>query len=132
MRYLKWISVLTILAMLFAMLPATVAEDEIVIGMEDVDNGLELELDGDGLEVQEGVDLLNPSSLSLEDDALELDGLAGNLTDIDVGEQANASAVSNASGDFEIDENGTLKRYGGFEKNVVIPDEVKGDRRLCI
>lgn len=125
MRFMKWISMLTVLAMLFAMLPATVAEDEIVIDMEDVDNGLELELDGDGLEVQEGVDLLNPSSLSLEDDALELDGLAGNLTDIDVGEQASASAVSNASGDFEIDENGTLKRYGGFEKNVVIPDEVK-------
>lgn len=125
MRFMKWISMLTVLAMLFAMLPATVAEDEIVIGMEDVDNGLELELDGDGLEVQEGVDLLNPSSLSLEDDALELDGLAGNLTDIDVGEQASASAVSNASGDFEIDEDGTLKRYGGFEKNVVIPDEVK-------
>ena len=61
MRFMKWISMLTVFAMLFAMLPATVAEDEIVIGMEDVDNGLELELDGDGLEVQEGVDLLNPS-----------------------------------------------------------------------
>ena len=126
MRFMKWISMLTILAMLFAMLPATVAEDGIVIGMEEsVDSGLELELDGDGLEVQDGVDLLDPSSLSLEDDALELDGLAGNLTDTDGGEQASASAVSNASGDFEIDEDGTLKRYGGFEKNVVIPDEVK-------
>ena len=29
MRYLKWVSVLTILAILFAMFPATIAEDEV-------------------------------------------------------------------------------------------------------
>ena len=46
MRYLKWISMLTILAMLFAMLPATVAEDEIVVDLEEsVD--MEMELEGE-------------------------------------------------------------------------------------
>ncbi len=37
MRCLKWISMLTILTMLFAMLPATVAEDEIVVDPVEVD-----------------------------------------------------------------------------------------------
>ena len=73
MRFMKWISMLTVLAMLFAMLPATVAEDEIVIGMEEsVDDELEIDVEGSGIE---GLDIIDDSSITLVHDALDLNGL---------------------------------------------------------
>ena len=120
MRYLRWVSVLTILAMLFAMLPATVAEDEIVIGMEEaVDEELEIVVEDGGLE---GFGAFDDSSIALDNDTLDLED---NLLIFEEGEYTEVPPASNASGDFEIDEEGTLTRYGGFDKNVVIPDGVK-------
>lgn len=123
MRFLKWISVLTILALLFALLPATVAEDEIVIGMEKAtDDVFEIDVEDD---VLEGLEALDDSSIILENDSIDLDGLEDNLLISEEEEYTEVSPVSNASGDFEIDEDGELIRYGGFEKHVVIPDGVK-------
>lgn len=124
MRFMKWISMLTAFAMLFAMLPATVAEDEIVIGMEEsVDDELEIDVEGDGIE---GLDIIDDPSIALVHDAHDLDGLEDNLLIAGEGECTKVSPASNASGDFEIDEYGELTRYRGFAKNVVIPDGVKG------
>jgi len=121
MRYLKWLSMLTILAMLFAMLPATVAEDGVAVEAgEIVDGELEIEM-----EDVEGLDALDDPALVLEDANLELDGLEEELQTYETEGQTEAAAVANASGDFEIDEEGTLTRYRGFDKNVVIPDGVK-------
>ena len=121
MRYLKWISLLTILAMLFAMLPASVAEDGVVVEAgEIVDGEPEIEMEG-----VEGLDALDDPALVLEDADLELDGLEEELQTYETEGQTEAAAVANASGDFEIDEEGTLTRYRGFDKNVVIPDGVK-------
>ena len=128
MRYLKWISALTILAMLFAMLPATVAEDEIDIEIEEtVDEEFEIDVEDVGLEE---LDALDESSIVVENDITDLDSLEENLLISEEEEYTEASTVSNASGDFEIDEDGILTRYGGFDKNVVIPDGVKeiGDK----
>ena len=120
MRYLKWVSVLTIITMLLSMLPATVAENEIVIGMEEaVDEELEIVVEDGGLE---GFDVFEDSSIALDNDTLDLED---NLLISEEGEYTEAPPASNASGDFEIDEDGTLTRYGGFDKNVVIPDGVK-------
>ena len=121
MRNLKWISLLTILAMLFAMLTATVAEDGIVIDPVEVD-GEALEIEMDDVELLDSVD---DSALALEDATIELDGLENDLLISETVEAANAPVASNASGDFVIDEYGTLTRYAGFAKNVVIPDGVK-------
>ena len=121
MRYLKWISVLTILAMLFAMLPATVAEDGIVVDLEEsVD--MEMELEG---ELPKGFDVSDDLALSLYDANLELDGLEESFTTSEAEKHTEAALTANVSGDFEIDEEGTLTRYRGFDKNVVIPDGVK-------
>ncbi len=121
MRYLKWISALTIIAMLFAMLPATVAEDGVAVEAgEIVDGEPEIEVEG-----VEGLDALDDPALVLEDADLELDGLEEELQTYETEGQTEAAAVANASGDFEIDEEGTLTRYRGFDKNVVIPDGVK-------
>lgn len=121
MRYLKWVSMLTILAMLFAMLPATVAEDGVAVEAgEIVDGEPEIEVEG-----VEGLDALDDPALVLEDADLELDGLEEELQTYETEGQTEAAAVANASGDFEIDEEGTLTRYRGFDKNVVIPDGVK-------
>ncbi len=121
MRYLKWISVLTILAMLFAMLPATVAEDGIVVDLEEsVD--MEMELEG---EFRKGFDVSDDLALSLYDANLELDGLEESFTTSEAEKHTEAALTANDSGDFEIDEEGTLTRYRGFDKNVVIPDGVK-------
>lgn len=121
MRYLKWISVVTILAMLFAMLPATVAEDGIVVDLEEsVD--MEMELEG---ELLKGFDVSDDLALSLYDANLELDGLEESFTTSEAEKHTEAALSANVSGDFEIDEEGTLTRYRGFDKNVVIPDGVK-------
>jgi len=115
MRALKWVSALTILALLFAVLPATMAEDDIIIDMEEaVDEEFVVDLDA-----------LDDSSIALESDTLDLDGLEDNLLISEEGEYTEVSPASNASGDFEIDEDGVLIRYRGFAKNVVIPDGVK-------
>ncbi len=119
MRYLKWVSVLTILAMLFAMLPATVAEDEIVIGEEEAGDGvIEIDVEEDGLE---GLDAIDDSSIGLENDIIDLDGLEDNLLISEEGDYTEEFPAFNTSGDFEIDEDGVLLRYGGIEKNVVVP-----------
>ena len=116
MRALKWVSALTILALLFAVLPATMAEDDIIIDMEEaVDEEFVVDLDA-----------LDDSSIALESDTLDLDGLEDNLLISEEGEYTEVSPASNASGDFEIDEDGLLIRYRGFARNVVIPDGVKG------
>lgn len=121
MRYLKWISMLIILAMLFAMLPASVAEDGVVVEAgENVDGEPEIEVEG-----VEGLDALDDLAFTLEDADLELDGLEEELQTYETEGQTEAAAAANASGDFEIDEEGTLTRYRGFDKNVVIPDGVK-------
>ncbi|MBR2798718.1 MAG: leucine-rich repeat protein [Clostridia bacterium] len=119
MHFFKWVSVLTFIAVLFAMLPATVAEDEFVIEIEETnDEELEFEVtDGEF----EGLDAFDESAVSLEEDSLESDDLEDNLLVYENEEQENASLASNASAEFEIDEEGTLKRYGGFATNVVIP-----------
>ena len=100
MRYLKWVSVLTIFAMLFAMLPATVAEDvDIPIELEEmIDEGIETEL---------------------ENVALELEGLKGDLLEYEAGKQTETSLAFNAVDDFVIDEEGVLTRYRGIDRNVV-------------
>lgn len=117
MRYLKWISVLTILAML----PATVAEDGIVVDLEEsVD--MEMELEG---ELLKGFAVSDDLALSLYDANLELDGLEESFTTSEAEKHTEAALTANVSGDFEIDEEGTLTRYRGFDKNVVIPDGVK-------
>ena len=118
MRFMKWISMLTVFAMLFAMLPATVAADEINVdlGMS-ADDELELELSE--------ADLITPPEVSIGKSALELDGLEGNLSYIENENHIGTPFVSNVNDDFEIDEEGTLTRYRGFEKDVVIPAEVK-------
>ena len=121
MRFLKWISVLIILAVLFAMLPATVAEDEIVIGPVEVD-GQAPEIEMDDAAVIEAID---DPALAPEDAGIELDGLENDLLISESEESVEASVASNASGDFEIDEEGALTRYRGVDKNVVIPDGVK-------
>ena len=60
MRSLKWISTMTILALLFAMLPATVAEDEVIIDLgKDFDDELGLELDK--------ADMTAPLEITIED-----------------------------------------------------------------
>ena len=121
MRYLKWISVLTILAMLFAMLPATVAENEIIVDLEKpVD--MEMEMEGEPFM---GFDASDDLALSLYDANLELDGLEESFTTSEAEKRTEAALTANDSGDFEIDEEGTLTRYRGFDKNVVIPDGVK-------
>ena len=100
MRNLKWISLLTILAMLFAMLPATVAEDGIVIDPVEVD-GEALEIEMDDVELLDSVD---NSALALEDTTIELDGLENDFLISETEEAANAPVTSNASGDFVSDE----------------------------
>lgn len=121
MRYLKWLSMLTILAMLFAMLPATVAEDGVAVEEgEIVDGEPEIEVEG-----VEGLDALDDPALVLEDADLELDGLEEELQTYETEGQTEAAAAANASGDFVIDEEGTLTKYNGFDKNLVIPDGVK-------
>lgn len=122
MRLLKGISVLTILALLFAMLPATVAEEEIVIDEGTVGEEAVIEVGEAELEDLEEYDGLD---LSLESTDLALDGLENIFLISEREEQTEAPVASNASGDFVIDEEGTLVRYGGFAKNVVIPDGVK-------
>lgn len=118
MRLVKWISAMTILTLLFAMLPATVAEDEITIDLgKSVDDTLGLELDE--------ADMTAPLKISIEDNAFELNGLEGDLSDTENEDEIETPFVSNVNGDFEIDEEGTLTRYRGFEKHVVIPDGVK-------
>ena len=120
MRYLKWVSVLTIITMLLSMFPATVAEDEIVIGMEEaVDEELEIVVEDGGLE---GFGAFDDSSIALDNDTLDLED---NLLISEEGEYTEVPPAFNASGEFEIDEDSTLTRYGGFDKNVVIPDGVK-------
>ncbi len=124
MRLFKCILMLTVFAILFAMLPATVAEDEIVIGMEEsVDNKLVIDVEGRGIE---GLDAFDDPSIALEHHSLDLDGLEDKLLIPGEVEYKEVSPAYNASGDFEIDENGELIRYRGFAKNVVIPDGVKG------
>lgn len=123
MRYLKWVSVLTILAMLFAMLPATVAEDELVIDADEMaDEELEVEIEEEAIEE---IDAYDDQTLSLEGVNLEMEGLEDNLLISETEEQDEVAEVSNAGGEFEIDEEGTLIRYGGFATNVVIPYGVK-------
>lgn len=121
MRFIKWLSALTILALLCAMLPAAVAEDEMAVVLEGFP-GEGFDIDGDGLE---GVDVLGDSTLSLEDDELELDGLENGLINPEIYGQLETPLSSNDNGEFVIDEEGVLTRYRGFDKNVVIPDGVK-------
>ena len=118
MRFMKWVSMLTVSAMLFAMLPSTVAADEINVDLSmSADDELELEL-GEA-------DIIAPPEVSIEKNALELDGLKGNLSYIENENHIGTPFFSNANGDFEIDEEGTLTRYRGFEHTVVIPDGVR-------
>ena len=118
MRFMKWVSMLTVFAMLFAMLPSTVAADEINVDLSmSADDELELEL-GEA-------DIIAPPEVSIEKNALELDGLKGNLSYIENENHIGTPFFSNANGDFEIDEEGTLTRYRGFEHTVVIPDGVR-------
>ena len=121
MRFFRWLSALTILALLCAMLPAVAAEDEMAVELEGFP-GEDFGTDGDGLE---GMDALDDSTFSLEDDELELDGLENGLINSEIYGQLETPVSSNDNGDFVIDENGVLIRYRGFDKNVVIPDEVK-------
>ncbi len=120
MRFVRWFSILTIIAVLFALLPATMAENEILIDIgESVDGEFVI-----GVE-DSGIDVFDASSIALENDNLDLDGLEDNLLISEEREYTEMSPASNASGDFEIDEYGVLIRYRGFAKNVVIPDGVK-------
>ena len=127
MRFMKWISMLTVFAMLFAMLPATVAEDEIVIGMEEsVDNKLEIDVEGGGIE---GLDAFDDPSIALEHHSLDLDGLEDKFLIPGEVEYKEVSPASNASGDFEIDEIEYLsaRTYDeeGNMSDVEITDEIK-------
>lgn len=124
MRNLKWISLLTIFALLFAMFPATTAEEIDVELANNGDESVDIELDGDifgDLDVTDDIDI---SGLSLDEVPGELGDLDGNLLNLDLEEQAEQPAAANADGDFEINENGVLVKYRGFDKNVVIPDGV--------
>ena len=115
MRILKWVSALTILALPLVMLPATMAEDEIIISMEEaVDEEFGI-----------GPVAFDDSLIAPENESFDLDGLGDDLLISTEDEYAKALPAPNASGDFEIDEDGVLIRYRGFERNVVIPDGVK-------
>ena len=65
-------------------------------------------------------DVLTQAVFSLRGKPLNCYGLTKKVV-YENEEQENASLASNASAEFEIDEEGTLKRYGGFATNVVIP-----------
>lgn len=121
MRFIKWLSVLTILALLCTMLPAVVAEDEMTVELE----GFPVEGFGTDEDDLEGIDVLGDLSLSFEDDGLELDGLENSLINPEISDQLETPLSSNENGNFVIDEEGVLTRYRGFDKNVVIPDGVK-------
>ena len=92
MRLVKWISAMTILTLLFAMLPATVAEDEITIDLgKSVDDTLGLELDE--------ADMTAPLKISIEDNAFELNGLEGDLSDTENEDEIETPFVSNVNGE---------------------------------
>ena len=131
MRFIRWISMLTGFAILFAMLPATVAEDEVIIDLgKSVDDRLGLELDE--------ADMTAPLEITIEDNAFELNGLEGDLSDTENEDEIETPFVSNVNGDFEIDEEGKCYwitpvfktqygLYGGcVVEGFVITDAVTG------
>lgn len=120
MRFLRRISLLTILALLCAMVPASLAED-FAVDMEEEDFVEE---------TVEEVDSLDLSDLMFEDEvsAPENNDLVlfdAGLCEADGEEQVAPAVAANASSDFDIDEDGVLVRYTGFDKNVTIPSSVK-------
>ena len=123
MRCLKWISMLLAFLLMFTVIPATVAEDGIILDAgKGAEESLEIEMDGIDLDGPEAID---DPSLSLEDIDLELADAEDVQLIPEVEIQPEECKKSNDSSDFEIDEDGELTRYRGFDKNVVIPDGVK-------
>ncbi len=119
MRFLRRISLLTILALLCAMVPASLAEDF----------AIDIEEEDFAEETVEEVDSLDLSDLMFEDEVSmpennDMDLLDADLYEADGEEQAAPAVAANASSDFEIDEDGVLIQYTGFDKNVVIPSSV--------
>ena len=124
MRCLKWISMLLAFLLMFTVIPATVAEDGIILDAgKGAEESLEIEMDGIDLDGPEAID---DPSLSLEDIDLELADAEDVPLIPEVEIQPEECKKSNDSSDFEIDEDGELTRYRGFDKNVVIPNGVKG------
>ena len=120
MRYLRWISLLTILALLCAMVPASLAEDIAV----DIEEEVFAE------ETVEEVDSLDLSALMFEDEVSTPENNDLDLLDVDqyeteTEEQVSPAVAANANSDFEIDEDGVLVEYTGFDKIVTIPSSVK-------
>ena len=108
MRDLKWISALMILALLCAMLLSAVAEDD-------------LEIEGASFEE---FDVLDDMVCLSKNGSLDLDDLVNDPLIIGMNEPTGALEIANSSDEFEIDEEGILTRYRGFDKIVVIPDGV--------
>ena len=104
------------------MVPASLAED-IAVDIEEEDVAKEAE-------VVEEMDSLDLSDLMTEDDVFSpeangLDLLGADIYEDDSEGQTVPAVAANAASDFEIDEDGVLVRYNGFDKNVTIPSSVK-------
>jgi len=128
MRSLKRISLLMVFTLLCVMFSATVGEEGIVIDSDEAaDVELEIELEEEGYE---GAGSQGDSIVLLEDNIFELDDLEDNPLIFETERPKETLFKTNVSGDFPIDEEGTLIRYGGFEKDVIVPDGVRkiGDR----
>ncbi len=121
MRYVKWLSLLAVLCLLCATLPAALADDALIVDQtSSVDGMLEIEPSVDGLAPDDAYDL---PELDLPEAAIELDGLEDALS-TEQAEAIGAPAAANDISDFEIVD-GVLTKYNGFDKDVVIPDTVR-------
>lgn len=106
MRRLKSILLFTVLCLLLSLCPTGIAEEEIISAPVDLEIG---EAESIGIN-----GLFSETEEVLIDEPTHSEPLNS---------QMNVSAGEN--GDFEINEYGTLTRYGGIDKSVVIPDGVK-------
>lgn len=103
MRISKWISILLTTCLILCMLPCALAEEDILSAP--VEKAVE---EADTFSLGE---LYAEEDFVLHDDAIE--------------PEAPAPAVEAAvDGDFVIDEYGTLTKYIGFDKDVLIPNGV--------
>ena len=106
MRLLRTTLLIVVLCLWFVQCAAGIAEDEIVSAPVDIEVGEAEAIGTNGL-FAETEDIRTDTSVTYEPD-----------------NNHKAISASNDNG-FEIDEDGTLSRYGGIDKNVVIPNEVK-------
>lgn len=124
MKYLKWISLAALIAMLFNMAPAMLAENNIeVTGDAELSETKAPDLILEMAEEETPAELLvdGAAELQLPDDLI-LDGTPV-LQTADEAAEAPAS-MANDAGDFVIDGDGVLTKYNGTGGDVVIPGNV--------